>query len=64
MGYHQSHKVGFDSISIPEDPAKSSHTYRKLLSTVQEKADKEKLLAHAVQLSCRVIGQNGVVLLG
>ena len=50
MGYHLSHKTGLGSFSIPETPAKNSHAYGKLLSTVQEEANKEKLLAHAGQL--------------
>ena len=49
MLYHQSHKDGFGSISIPEISIKNSQAYQKLLSTVQE-ADKQKLLACAVQL--------------
>ena len=50
MGYHQSYKVGFGSISITKIPAKKAHAHLKLLSTVQEEADEEKLLAHVVHL--------------
>ena len=50
MGRHQSHKAGLGSISIPKIPSKNSHPYQQLLSTVQEEADQEKLLAHAAQL--------------
>ena len=60
--YHQSHKADFGFVSVPEIQAKISHAYQKL-STVQEKCDKEKLSAHVVQLSCRVSGRNGAVLL-
>ena len=49
LGYHQSHKAGFCAIFIPEIPAKNSHAYRELLSSVQEEAEEEKTLARAVQ---------------
>ena len=49
MGYHQSHRDGFSSISLAEIAAKNSHAYRTL-STVPGEANKKKLLAHAVQL--------------
>ena len=49
MKYHQSQQFCFGSISIPEISAKHNNAYRKLHSTVQEEADKEKLLAKAVQ---------------
>ena len=50
MVYHQSNKVGFSAVSIPEIPAKNSHVYQKLLSSVQEQAEEEKSLARTVQL--------------
>lgn len=50
MQYHQSHKAGFSSISIPEILARNSHAYRKLLLTVQKEADKETLLKYTVHL--------------
>ena len=53
MVYHQSHKVGFSAVSIPEIPAKNSHVYQKLLSSVQEQAEEENSLARTVQLKLK-----------
>ena len=53
MVYHQSNKVGFSAVSIPEIPAKNSHVYQKLLSSVQEQAEEEKSLARTVQLKLK-----------
>ena len=50
LGYHQNHRAGFGSLSIPEVPPKQSHAYRKLLSTVVNESEEEKLQAKAVQL--------------
>ena len=51
IGYHQSHRAGFGSLSIPEVPPKHSHAYRKLLSSMVEELDEEKRQAKAVQLA-------------
>lgn len=50
LRYHQSHRAGFGSLSIPEIPPKHSHAYRKLLSTMVNELDEEKHQAKAVQL--------------
>ena len=50
LGYHQSHRAGFGSLSIPEVPPKHSHAYRKLISSMVDELDEEKQLAKAVQL--------------
>ena len=49
--YHQCHRAEFGSISIPEVPSKHSYAYRKLLTSMVEKAEEEKHQAKAVQLS-------------
>ena len=51
LGYHQCHRAGFGSISIPEVPPKHSYAYRKLLTSMVEEAEEEKYQAKAVQLS-------------
>ena len=51
LGYHQTHRAGFGSLSIPEVPPKNSHAYRKLLSSLATESDDEKFYAKAVQLS-------------
>ena len=51
LGYHQSHRAGFGSLSIPEVPPKCSHNYRKLLCSMVEELDEEKRQAKAVQLA-------------
>ena len=51
LGYHQCHRTGFGSISIPEVPPKHSYAYRKLLTSMVEEADEEKYQAKAVLLS-------------
>ena len=55
MGSHQSDKGGFGASSIREIPAKTSHAYLNLLSSVQEAAEEEKTLARAVSL--KLLGQ-------
>ena len=51
LGYHQTNRAGFGSLSIPEIPPKRSHQYRKLVSDVVEELDDNKRQAKAVQLS-------------
>ena len=51
LGYHQCHRTGFGSISIPEVPPKHSYAYRKLLTSMVEEAEEGKYQAKAVQLS-------------
>ena len=51
LGYHQTNKAGFGSLSIPEVPPKRSHEYRKLVSSLVEEIDQNKVEAKAVQLS-------------
>ena len=63
MGYHQSHKAHFSSISTPEIPVKNPHAYQKLISSVQEETEVEKTLAMAVQHKLQSHGQNGVAML-
>ena len=50
LGYHQTHKAGFGSLSLPEVPPKQSHEYRKLLSSLVTEFDEELYHAKAVQL--------------
>ena len=49
LGYHQCHRAGFGSISIPGVPHKHSYTYRKLLTLMVEEAEEEKYQAKTVQ---------------
>ena len=51
LGYCQSHRAGFGSISILEVLPKHLHAYRKLLASMVEEADEKKYLAKAVQVS-------------
>ena len=50
LGYHQTHRAGFGSLSIPEVPPKHSHAYRRLLSSLVNEFEEEKYHAKAVQL--------------
>ena len=36
LGYHQTNRAGFGSLSIPEIPPKRSHEYRNLITLVEE----------------------------
>ena len=51
LGYHQTNRAGFGSLSIPEIPPKRSHEYRKLVSSIVEESDDNQRQAKAVQLS-------------
>ena len=50
LGYHQSNKAGFGSFHQPDIPAKNSHAYRKLVSSMLEEDDNDVFRAKAVQL--------------
>ena len=51
IGYHQSNRAGFGSKSTPEVPPKRFYAYRKLLSSIVQKTDEQKLQTKAPQLS-------------
>ena len=51
LGYHQTNRAGFGSVSIPEVPPKRSHEYRKLVSSLVEETEENKVQAKAAQLS-------------
>ena len=51
VGYHQHHRTGFGSISIPEILPNHSCAYRKLLVSLEEEADEGKYQAKVVQLN-------------
>ena len=50
LGYHQTNRAGFGSFYQPETPAKHSHAYRKLVSSVLAEEDDEVFRSKAVQL--------------
>ena len=50
LGYHQTNKAGFGSIKKPVLPDKSSHEYRKLVSSKVDDLQEEQHLAQAAQL--------------
>ena len=50
LGYHQTNRAGFGSFHQPETPAKHSHAYRKLVSSVLVEEDDEVFRSKAVQL--------------
>ena len=51
MGYHQNNRAGLGSITTQKIPPKNTQDYRKLISSVVEKSDDDKLHAKSVQLS-------------
>ena len=51
LGYHQNNRAGLGSITTQKIPPKNTQDYRKLLSSVVEKSEDDKLHAKLVQLS-------------
>ena len=62
LGYHQCDRAGFGSIPIPEVTPKHSYAYRKLLSSMLEEGEKEKIKQKLCSSVCKASGQNGAVM--
>ena len=39
LGYHQTNRAGFGSVSIPEVPPKRSHEYHKLVTSLAAESE-------------------------
>ena len=50
LGYHQSNRAGFGSKESTKTPSRGTHDYRKLISSLVNEEEEEKLVAKSVQL--------------
>ena len=55
LGYHQNNRAGLRSITTQKIPPKNTQHYQKLISSVVEKSDDDKLYVKSLQL--RLQGQ-------
>ena len=61
LSYHQNNRAGLRSITTQKIPPKNTQTYWKLISSVVEKSDDDKLHAKSVQLSFQGSELDGLI---